>query len=79
MRKEREEAVRRTGRIGVQLAALGIAFSVFGVSAVFGANALDSAAVLTAADPYEGITQDGELGIAQLSSEENGFFFRFVR
>ena len=74
MRKEREEAVRRTGRIGVQLAALGIAFSVFGVSAVFGANALDSAAVLTAADPYEGITQDGELGIAQLSSEENGFF-----
>ena len=48
MRKEREEAVRRTGRIGVQLAALGIAFSVFGVSAVFGANALDSAAVLTA-------------------------------
>ena len=74
MRKEREEAVRRTGRIGVQLAALGIAFSVFGVSAVFGADTLDSAAVLTAADPYEGITQDGELGIAQLSSEENGFF-----
>ena len=74
MRKEREEAVRRTGRIGVQLAALGIAFSVFGVSAVFGANALNSAAVLTAADPDEGITQDGELGIAQLSSEENGFF-----
>lgn len=74
MRKEREEAVRRTGRIGVQLAALGIAFSVFGVSAVFGANALDNAAVLTAADPYEGITQDGELGIAQLSSEEDGFF-----
>ena len=41
MRKERKEAVRRTGRIGVQLAALGIAFSVFGVSAVFGADTLD--------------------------------------
>lgn len=74
MRKEREETVRRTGRIGVQLAALGIAFSVFGVSAVFGANALDGAVVPTAADPYEGITQDGELGIAQLSSGEDGFF-----
>lgn len=74
MRKEREETVRRTGRIGVQLAALGIAFSVFGVSAVFGANALDNAVVLTAANPYEGITQDGELGIAQISSGEEGFF-----
>lgn len=75
MRKEHEETVRRTGRIGVQLAALGIAFSVFGMSAVFGANALDGAVVLTAADPYEGITQDGELGIAQLSSGEDGFLF----
>lgn len=74
MRKERERIVRRTGHIGVQLAALGIAFSVFGVSAVFGANALDGAVVLTAADPYEEITQDGELGIAQLSSGEDGLF-----
>lgn len=74
MRKEKRECVRRTGRIGVQLAALGAAFSVFGMSAVFGANALDQTAVYAAADPYEGITQDGELGIAQLSSQEDGLF-----
>lgn len=72
MRKEKRECIRRTGRIGVQLAALGAAFSVFGMSAVFGANALDQTAVYTVADPYEGITQDGELGIAQLSSGEDG-------
>ena len=73
MRKRRERQKRRFGNAGVQLAALGVAVSVFGVSAVLGADMLADTAVYAAADPYEGITQEGELGIAQVLAEESGF------
>lgn len=73
MRKRGERQKRRFGNAGVQLAALGVAVSVFGVSAVLGADMLADTAVYAAADPYEGITQEGELGIAQVLAEESGF------
>lgn len=71
MHKGKKEQVRRAGHFGVQLAALGIAFSVFGASAVFGVDAMQKTAVYKDGDPYAGITQDGELGIAQISSAES--------
>ena len=45
MRKRRERQKRRFGNAGVQLAALGVAVSVFGVSAVLGADMLADTAV----------------------------------
>ena len=74
MRKKENDPNKRIGRLGLQLAALGIAMSVFAASTVLGADVLDKTAVYDlSSDPYAGITQEGELGIAQLSSIEESF------
>ena len=74
MHKRPDEPNKRIGKLGLQLAALGIAMSVFAASTVLGADVLDKTAVYDlSSDPYAGITQEGELGIAQLSSLEESF------
>ncbi len=74
MHKRPDESNKRIGKLGLQLAALGIAMSVFAASTVLGADVLDKTAVYDlSSDPYAGITQEGELGIAQLSSLEESF------
>lgn len=71
MHNDKNGREKRIGKMGLQLAALGIALSVFATATVFGADSLDKTAVYAMADPYAGITQEGELGIAQLSSQED--------